>query len=122
MPAYFKKILKILFAIEFILIVAIIALALIGNQEIPTGYAIKENTGIEKTDLKVFTKAVCEEKLEHVFCKDELFVKCSGKELIVKKDNLNEFTECGIKINLSDIFANGSAEFRKDWTDPREQD
>src|SRR3989344_1606093 len=114
-----NKSLRVLFAVEFILILTIIALALIGNQEIPTGYAVKENTSSEKTDLKVFTKAVCEERNEHVFCKDELFIECNCKEIIAKKENLNEFTECGIKINLSDIFANGSAEFRKGWTDPR---
>lgn len=112
---------KILIVVEFILMISIIGLALIDDKKV-TGYAVLGNAGIGKTDFKIFTKAVCDEKGEHTFCKDELFVKCGGKEVVVQKGNLNNFTECGIKINLSDAFANGSAEFGNGWTDPREHD
>ena len=149
-----KKLLKILFAIEFILILAIIILALIGNkQAMPTAYAVKENP-IEEIRFKVLTKAVCEEthenqgrreslilglpetesrqfsghrksegfsrELEHVFCHDELFVKCNDKEYLVSNESLGELAECnGIKINLSGIEANGNTEFKNEWIDPR---
>ena len=38
----FGKLIKILFIVEFVLIVAIIALALINNKEV-TGYAVKDS-------------------------------------------------------------------------------
>ena len=106
-----NKLLKILLGIEFILILIIIALFSIDNQKIPTGYAVKENTGIE-TEFKAYTKAVCEEeKSEHKLCRDVLFVKCNGEEHFV--DDKNNFTNCGdIKINLSDYKVNGSGVFK----------
>ena len=124
-----KKLLKILSAIEFILILAIIILALIGNkQAMPTAYAVKENS-MEEIKFKVLTKAVCEEthenqgfsrELGHVFCHDELFVKCNGEEYIISNKSLGELAECnGIKINLSGIEANGDTEFKNEWIDPR---
>ena len=114
-----NKLIKILFAAEFILIAAIIALSLIGSEEMPTAYAVKENTGTEKADFKILTKAVCENKPGHVFCRDELFIKCSGDEFMVKGDNFDNFTECGMKLNLSGIAVNGSAMLGKYWEDPR---
>jgi len=114
-----KKLLKILFAIEFILILVIIALSLIGKPA-TTAYAVKENPNIGEIKFKVLTKAVCEEKSNHVFCRDELFVKCDGKEYLVSNEPLNDMLECNdIKINLSDIKANGDTEFKKGWIDPR---
>ncbi len=116
-----KKSLKILFVIEFILIAAIVALALIGNKQMPTAYVVKENPGLEEIKFKVLTRAVCEEKSEHIFCYDALFVKCKGKEYIVTNHTLDESVECGgIKINLSDIEVNGDTEFKKEWVDPRD--
>ena len=118
-----SKILKILFAIEFILILIIIILTLIDNthnKNMPTAYAVKENLSKEKTDFKVFTKAVCEEKPNHIFCRDELFIKCNGKEYIIKENKLNNFTECkNIKLNLSEIKVTGHTTFKKEWSDPR---
>src|SRR3989338_6322981 len=102
-----KIILKILFAIEFILISIIIALTLIGNTQMPTAYVVKENPGAEEIKFKVLTKAVCEEKSNHVFCYDALFVKCNDKEYLVSNGQINEPVECsGIKINLSDVKVN----------------
>lgn len=114
-----KKLLKILFAIEFILILLVIALSLIDEPQ-TTAYAVKENTSIEEMKFKIITKAVCEEKSNHVFCHDELFIKCNGKEYLVSNESLKELFECnGMKINLSDIKANGNTEFKKEWIDPR---
>ena len=112
-----NKILKILFLIEFVLIALIVALFFVDNQEIPTAFAIKENSSIEKTNFKTFTKAVCEEKSEHIICQDKLFIKCNGKEYLVNDDNLHNFTACNLKLNLSDIKVTGSAIFRKESVD-----
>jgi len=114
-----KKLLKILFAIEFILILVIIALSLIGKPA-TTAYAVKENPNIGEIKFKVLTKAVCEEKSNNVFCHDELFVKCNDKEYLASNEPIGELVECnGIKINLSNIKANGNTEFKKEWIDTR---
>ena len=64
-------------------------------------------------EFKTFTSAVCEDKNDLVYCKDELFVNCNGK---ISKSS--EIDECnGIK--LDNIKVNGFAVFDKDWKDPR---
>ena len=114
-----KKLLRVLVGIEFILILVIIALSLIGKPA-TTAYAVKENPNIGEIKFKVLTKAVCEEKSNHVFCHDELFIKCNGKEYLVSNESLKELVECnGMKINLTGIKANGDTEFKKEWIDPR---
>ena len=114
MSNHLNKFLKILLGIEFILILAIIALALIDNKRIPTGYAVKEIPAEEKSDFKILTKAVCEEKSEHILCRDELFARCNGKEYLISQDSLGNFIECNnIKLNLSDVKVNGSVKFKK---------
>ena len=119
----FGKLIKVLFIVEFVLIVAIIALALIDNKE-ATGYAVKDsknNISFEKNDFKIITKAVCEERDEHIFCHDELFVKCDDKEYMISNSS-DSFIECNnIKLNLSEIMVNGSTKFSKEWLDPRRQ-
>ena len=115
-----KKILKVLVAIEFILILAIIGLSLTDAKKMPTAYAVKDLPSIEKNDFKIFTKAVCEEKSEHVLCHDELFAQCRNKEFIINGNNLENFTGCNnLKLNLSDINVNGYAVFKKGWNDTR---
>ena len=100
---------------------AIIILTLVDNTQIPTAYAVKENPSLEKSEFKVLTKAVCEEKSEHIICQDRLFIKCNDKEYIISKDNLDNFTGCNnIKLNFSNIKVNGSTLFKKEWVDPRE--
>ena len=107
-----KKLLKILIGIEFILILIIIALGFIDGKKMPTAYAVKEVP--EKINLKLITKAVCEEKDEHIFCHDKLFIKCDGKEIFIEENKLDNFTECrNIRINLSDIKVKGSAKFKR---------
>lgn len=107
-----NKILKILFAIEFILILIIIVLFFIDDEKIPTAYAVKENLSI-KTEFKAYTKAVCEEKPDHVFCRDVLFVRCNSQEYVV--DDLENFTKCdNLKLNLSDAKVTGYAILRKE--------
>lgn len=107
-----KKLLTALFIIEFALIFAIIALYSIDNKAIPTAYFIKENKST--TNFKLFTKAVCEEKSEHIICQDKLFVECNGNEYIVNEDNLNNYAECnGLKLNLSDTKVTGYVIFNK---------
>ena len=112
--------LKILIAAEFILISAVIVLSVIDSDKMPTGYAVKEIENIENSSFKLVTKAVCEEKAEQVFCSDELFIKCNGKEHIVRKHNIDKFTECSnMTLNLSDAGVIGDAVFEKKWIDPR---
>ena len=114
MSSQLNKSLKVLIAIEFVLIVAIIALALIDNKEI-TGYAVKENPSVEKTNFKILTKAICEERDNHIFCHDELFVKCDDKEYIISNDSLNSIIECNnIKLNLSDTKVKGDGIFERE--------
>ena len=114
------KMLKILIAAEFILISAIIVLSLVDSDKMPTAYAVKEIEKMENSRFKLFTKAVCEEKSEHISCSDELFIECDGKEHIVSNHKLANFTECGnTPLNLSDNKVIGSAVFEKKWVDPR---
>jgi len=108
-----NSLLKIFFAIEFILILSIIALSSINNKELPTAFVVKESPRINETDFKVFTKAVCEEKTNEVFCHDELFIKCDDKEIMILKNESKNFIVCkDIKIKLSDI-VNGSVNFKR---------
>ncbi len=129
-----NKLLKILFIIEFLLIFAIVTLSFIDNQKIPTAYVVKdiekEDSHI-KTNFKLLTKAVCEETSKnirfsvhkksegfsnesgYIFCRDELFVKCDGKEYIVGENNLENFTVCNTKLNLSSFKVNGSITLTK---------
>mgnify|MGYP001600606152 FL=1 len=112
--------LKILIAAEFILISAVLVLSMMECNEMPTAYAVKEIENRENSSFKLFIKAVCEEKAEHIFCSDELFIECNGKELIVTKNNMENFAECGgAALNLSDNEVIGSAVFEKKWVDPR---
>jgi hypothetical protein len=67
-----NKTLKILLAVEFILIALVIFLSLVNSKEIPTAYAVKENSN-GHTNFKLFTKAVCEEINEDVFCREGVF-------------------------------------------------
>ena len=119
MSSHFNKSLKILFGIEFILILVVIVLALIDNKSTPTAFVVKEIQDTEKNDFKISTKAVCENISDHIFCHDELFVSCNGEEYIITNDNLENFTCNDIKLNLSDAKINGSTVFRKEWADPR---
>lgn len=114
-----NKMLKILFAIEFILILAIIALAFIESNEAPTAYAVKEIQSAQKNGFKLLTKAVCEEKSDHTFCHDEIFIKCNGKEYLINENNSKNFTECSTKLDLLDIKVSGHAVFTKEWVDKR---
>jgi len=110
-----------LVAIEFILVLIIIALAFIDNKKIPTAYVVKQNQ-LEETNFKVFTKAVCEEKSEHIICHDELFAKCNDREYLLSNYSSEGFVECNnIRLNLSNVDVNGNAKFKKEWLDPRKK-
>lgn len=66
-------------------------------------------------EFKTFTSAVCEEKNDLRYCKDELFIDCNGKISKAK-----DVTECnGFKLNNQKV--TGFAVFEKDWKDPRAQ-
>jgi len=115
-----KKTLKILFTIEFVVILAIIILVLANNEKTVTGYVVKES--LSKADFKILTKAVCEEKTDHVFCEDRLFVKCNSQEYLITDNNLENFTGCSdLKLNLSGVKVTGSSIFGKEWNDPRDE-
>ena len=114
-----KKFLIILFILEIVLIFAIGALTLMNNRSSPTGLVIKEMPPGGNASLKILTKAVCNEKSQHVICHDELFIKCKGEEYLITENNFDNFNECNLKLNLSGLEVNGEARFRKEWRDPR---
>lgn len=64
-------------------------------------------------EFSTFTSAVCENKEEVVFCKDEVFVNCNGE--ISKAIDVAECN--GIKLDVPK--ATGFATFGKEWKDPR---
>ena len=110
--------LSILVAIELILISAIAFLESDKNVALPTAYVVKETPG--KQDFKLITKAVCEQKSEHIVCSDKLFLLCNGTEHAVDKSNFHNFTKCGnTKLDLSNIKVTGNVIFDKEWVDPR---
>lgn len=117
-----EKLLKMLVMAEFILVLAVIALTLIdGKKTNAAAFVVKENPGIEDIRFKITTRAVCEEKPEHIFCHDELLIKCNDAEYLLN-NNSPDSIECNnIKINLSDIKSNGKNQFRKEWVDHRNQ-
>ncbi len=82
-----------------------------------------DNANNEKVEIKeeskplefsTFTSAVCENKENYVYCKDEFFVKCNGN--ISKAVDVAECN--GIKIDTPKTL--GFAVFEKDWKDPRQ--
>ena len=71
---------------------------------------IKKSSNFE---FSTFTSAVCENKNDLVYCRDELFVNCNGE---VSK--AVDFVECNdIKMNAPKV--TGFAVFEKGWKDPR---
>ena len=65
-------------------------------------------------EFSTFTSAVCENKENYVYCKDEFFVNCYGE---ISK--AVDAAECnGIKIDTPKTL--GFAVFEKDWKDPRQ--
>ena len=104
--------------IEIILILIIIALN--DDEKTATAYVVKEIP--KEIEFKTFTKAICEERNDHLFCRDELFVKCNDKEYAISNDSLNNLIECNnIKLNLSYTKVNASGVFKKRWVDTRKQ-
>ena len=64
-------------------------------------------------EFSTFTSAVCENKSNAVYCKDELFVNCNGN---ISK--ATDVAECnGMSFDAPRI--TGFAVFGKDWKDPR---
>ena len=114
-----KKFLIILFILEIVLIFAIVAFTLMNDKSAPTSFVVKEMLSMDDASLKILTKAVCNEKSQHVICRDELFVKCMGKEYLITENNFDNFNECNLKLNLSGLEVNGEVRFRKEWRDPR---
>ena len=72
----------------------------------------KENN--EQLEFSTFTSAVCENKEDFVYCKDEIFVNCNGN--ISKAIDVAECN--GIRLDVPE--ASGFAVFEKGWKDPRE--
>ena len=95
--------------VVFLLIVAIFLSFIFLNINIKEDENAKNNFG-----FSTFTSAICEDKNDFVYCKDELFVNCNGK--ISKAIDV---VECnGIKMNAPKV--TGFAVFEKDWKDPRQ--
>lgn len=112
------KLLPTLIAIEITLILAIFALSSFEKQNIPTAYVVKETPG--KQDFKLITKAVCEQKSEHIVCSDKLFAICNGTEHLVDESNLN-FSVCNNTMRIDDTKVTGNVILDKEWVDPRKQ-
>lgn len=63
--------------------------------------------------FSTFTSAVCENKSELVYCRDEVFVNCSGNI-----SRAIDVVECnGVKVDIPEIV--GFAVFDENWKDPR---
>lgn len=73
---------------------------------------VKENSKV--LEFSTFTSAVCEDRQDHVYCKDEFFINCNGE---VSK--AVDVAECnGIKLEAPKTL--GFAVFGKEWKDPRD--
>src|SRR3989338_5462092 len=102
------------------LVVSLLILVIISSFSF-VAVSIKSDINDEKTEIKnsdyaefkTFTSAVCEDKNDTVYCKDELFVNCNGK---ISK--AGEIDECN-GINMDSFKVTGSAVFEKNWKDPR---
>ena len=80
--------------------------------EITDGVRIRDGPAFA---FSAFTSAVCEDKEDSVYCKDEVFVNCNGE--ISKAEDVIECN--GLKIDAPKV--TGFAVFGKDWKDPRNQ-
>ncbi len=89
------------------------SLILAANTDSFKAVQINNKEQNKNTEFSTFTLAVCENKEDSVYCRDEVFVNCN--EHISK---LGDFNECdGIKIEIPK--ATGFAVFDKSWKDPR---
>ena len=105
------KILTVLLSVEFFLVLAIIAMSSSDSKRLVTAYVVRESEIAKKNDFKILTRAVCGEESGEITCHDRLFVKCSGKEYLVKEGS---FAVCNnVTLDLSGLAANGSVKFRK---------
>ncbi|MBI2649896.1 hypothetical protein HYX04_01120 [Candidatus Woesearchaeota archaeon] len=98
----------VIFSIALVLIVSVsFAAANISNEK----SQVKENSKV--LEFSTFTSAVCEDRQDHVYCKDEFFINCNGE---VSK--ASDVAECnGIKLEVPKTL--GFAVFDKEWKDPR---
>lgn len=100
------------------LVIFLLALVLIASFSF-VAVSFNNNTKIHASereflsDFSAFTSAVCEDKKDFVYCKDELFVNCNGK--ISKAVDVAECN--GLRLDMPKV--NGFAVFDKDWKDPR---
>lgn len=98
----------------FLLILAVMGIALFSFMAYSTGNKIQGITESPKQfEFSTFTSAVCENKENYVYCKDEYFVNCNGE--IFKAIDAAECN--GMKLDVPKAL--GFAVFEKDWKDPR---
>ena len=78
--------------------------------------SMKENSNKKQDknfEFSTFTSAVCENKNNAVYCKDELFVNCNGN---ISK--ASDIAECnGMSLDAPKV--TGFAVFDENWKDPR---
>lgn len=98
------------------LVLFLIVLAVIASFSLIAFSANSEKAEVKDSkefEFSTFTSAVCEDKEDLVYCKDEFFVNCDGE---ISK--ANDIAECnGLKIEAPKAL--GFAVFEKDWKDSR---
>ena len=97
-------------------VIVLVLLVVIASFSFITYSANSEKTAKENSkqfEFSTFTSAVCEDKLDSVHCKDEVFVNCDGK--ISKAADAEECN--GMEVEIPKAL--GFAVFGEDWKDPR---
>ena len=95
----------------FLLLIA--GIALFSFLVISTDYDKPKIEVKNQFEFSTFTSAVCENKEDSIYCKDEVFVNCNGA-----LSKAVDVAECnGIKFEIPK--ATGLAVFDKEWKDPR---
>jgi hypothetical protein len=95
--------------ISLILFITFILIILINYDKILTAFVIN--------DFKVGVFAICEEREDYVYCKDEIFASCNNNLVYVKED----FVTCNGKIYEIQEMDLEETELPKDWKDPRQK-
>ena len=114
-----KAIYSLSIFLGLLIIVSIPLVLSIKNSVSVTGMIIAENAK-EIPEFKTYTKAVCEEKNDFIFCQDELFANCNGYEFKLPRGERIP-VRCGtLLFELPENEVDGDGIFGKDWDDPRE--
>ena len=78
-----------------------------------TGFVVN-GQNYSEINLSTYTKAVCEENENGIYCHDELFLRCNGRDEMIG----SSFVKCG-NIEHEVELPEGYAVFSSEWEDPR---